>query len=606
MKFKENLIDLIITDLSMPNVNGSDFIKMIRATNQEVPIIILSAYIDNVLLQESINYSVQGYLQKPVNKEILENKIEQIKEKKRQQNLIEEYHNITNASAIISKINRNGIITYVNETYCKVSGFQKEELIGQNHSLFNFQKESPNFFTSIWNQIAYKKEIWKGLLKHKTKSGELYYLQTTIQPIVNINGKVEEFISLSIPVTDIIHHSKQLSDYLKQHKQCILFLVKIEEFTYLKHSFTKQVTKKLQQIFAKELLKYMPSKCNFDNIYILNNGEFAFIKEDHSFLNKKKTSEILRAFQQKINHEEIKIGIVDYSLSIVCSLAYGENALDNARMGLSKILASKEEFIIATNFLEEATKLSNKKLNRFIMLKEAIATFNIVSYFQPIVENKTKKIMKYESLVRLIDNNNNVISPRHFLEIAKEGKYYHEISSTVLRNSFRALFNMDIEISINLSAIDIEDHRTRDEFFLLLTKYKTEAHRIIVEFVEDEKITNEEITKHFIQEIRKWGVKLAIDDFGTGESNFARIHAYQPDYIKIDGSLIRHIEQDSFSQDIVETIVFFAKKQNIKTIAEYVENENIYNIITNLGVDYSQGYYFSKAGLLKEFIPSSL
>jgi len=112
------------------------------------------------------------------------------------------------------------------------------------------------------------------------------------------------------------------------------------------------------------------------------------------------------------------------------------------------------------------------------------------------------------------------------------------------------------------------------------------------------------MTKTFIEETRKYGVKIALDDFGKGFSNFARIQSYQPDYIKIDGSLIRNIEEDQFSKDLVQTIVFFAQKQNIKTIAEYVENENIYTILKNLGVDYSQGHYFSKAGDLKEFISS--
>ncbi|HHS92500.1 MAG TPA: EAL domain-containing protein, partial [Campylobacterales bacterium] len=105
---------------------------------------------------------------------------------------------------------------------------------------------------------------------------------------------------------------------------------------------------------------------------------------------------------------------------------------------------------------------------------------------------------------------------------------------------------------------------------------------------------------------RSYGIKIALDDFGKGFSNFARIQTYQPDYIKIDGSLVKNIEHDNFSKSLIETIVFFAKKQKIKTVAEYVENENIYTILTELGVDYSQGHYFSKAALLKEFIPSSL
>jgi len=463
MKFQLHAVNLIITDLAMPKMNGTEFIKMIRDINQEVPIVILSAYITHEVLQESINYGIQGYLSKPISQTVLEQHIKQIKEKEQKKSLLTESRDIANASAIITKINNEGIITYVNETYCKISGFTKEELIGQKHSLIKSQKESPHFFKSVWNKIATQKEIWSGILKHTKKSGELYYLKTTIQPIVNSNQEIEHFITLSIPVTDIIHPEKQLNDYLKRYKYAIVLLIKIEEFSYLEHSFKHKITKRLQQLFAKELLKNMPVECNFGNIFLLNKGEFVFIKEDNKTIDKEKMSKVLQAFQQKVNQKKIKIGIVDYTLSIVCSLAYGKEAFENAKIGLKRILKTKEDFIVASNFWESTTKESHEKLNKFMMVKEAIDSYRIISHFQPIVDNKTRKIEKYESLVRLIDNNNNILSPYHFLAIAKEGKYYYEITNIVLRNSFRALFHTDVNISINLSALDIEDARTRKE-----------------------------------------------------------------------------------------------------------------------------------------------
>ncbi len=605
MQFKEHSIDLIITDLLMPNINGTDFIKMIRDVNSEVPIVIVSAHINTDILEKSINYGIQGCIQKPINYAVLKKQIQQIKHNTHKKYLRQEYQEITDASAIISKINKDGVIIYVNEQYCQISGFAKEELIGQTHSLIKSKEKSPQFFSSAWNKIAIKKEVWVGILKHKTKKGEIYYLKTTIQPIINIDGEIDQFITLSIPVTDIINHEEQLSDFLKQNSESILLLVKIEEFKYLKDSFTKKITKKLQKLFAKELLKHMPKECNFSKVYLLDNGKFVFVKESNDIINKALMIETLKYFQKQVNQKKIKIGIVDYTLSIVCSLAYGKDSFQNAKIGLRKILKSKESFIIASNFLEEETRRSTKKLNQFIMLKEAIASYNIVSYFQPIIDNKTKKIAKYESLVRLIDKEKNILTPYHFLEIAKEGNYYHTITSIVLRNSFRALFNTDIEISINLSALDIADQRIRDDVFILLDKYKTEAHRITIEFVEDERISNETEAQKFIKDIKSYGVKIALDDFGKGFSNFSRIQSYQPNYIKIDGSLICNIETDSFSKDMVETIVFFAKKQNIKTIAEFVENENIYNILNDLGIDYSQGHYFAKAGRLEDFLASS-
>lgn len=131
-----------------------------------------------------------------------------------------------------------------------------------------------------------------------------------------------------------------------------------------------------------------------------------------------------------------------------------------------------------------------------------------------------------------------------------------------------------------------------------MKKHKKETYRIVIELLEDEKIKDTNLIKNFIEEAKIFNVKIAIDDFGTGLSNFSRVLEYKPDYIKIDGSLIKNVENDKFSKDMIETIVHFSKKQNIKTIAEYVENENIFNIISDLGVDYSQGYYFGEAKVL--------
>lgn len=231
---------------------------------------------------------------------------------------------------------------------------------------------------------------------------------------------------------------------------------------------------------------------------------------------------------------------------------------------MSKLLENKEDFIIANRLLEQEEKIAHYKLKTFKMIQEAIDSYNIVSYFQPIVNNRTKNIEKYESLVRLVDKDKNIVPPYHFLDIAKESKYYKKITSIVLNNSFLALYNTEMNISINLSSLDIEQKETREEFIELLKKHHKDAHRIVVELLEDEKINDKDIMKKFIKDIKLFNVKIAIDDFGTGLSNFSRVLEYQPDYIKIDASLIKNIVTDKFSQDMVETIVHFSKNKILK------------------------------------------
>ena len=392
-----------------------------------------------------------------------------------------------------------------------------------------------------------------------------------------------------------------LIDYLDTLDEAVVILIKIEEFKYLNFSLKSKISKKLQKRFAKKLLSHMPKSCNFMRVYLLEQGEFVFVKPyDKQLIKEENLNRAIKEFQKKVNNARIKIGLVDYTLLIITSLAYGANALENARAGLHNLLQSKQSFIVANELLEKEKAFAVQKLQTFNMLRKAINSYNIVSFFQPIVNNQTQKIEKYESLVRLIDEENNIISPYFFLETAKEGKYYHEITSIVLKNSFRALFYTDMEISINLSTLDMSQESTREDFFELLERYKSETHRITVEIIEDDGVDDLTITQEFIHHIKSKGVNIAIDDFGKGFSNFSRILAYEPDYIKIDGSLIRNIESNFASKNMVETIVYFSKKQGIKTIAEYVENEHIYKILCDIGVDYSQGYYFGKADVLRK------
>jgi EAL domain-containing protein (putative c-di-GMP-specific phosphodiesterase class I) len=228
------------------------------------------------------------------------------------------------------------------------------------------------------------------------------------------------------------------------------------------------------------------------------------------------------------------------------------------------------------------------------MIKSAIEDSRIVSYFQPIVDNKTKEIVKYESLVRLIDSDNKVISPYFFLETSKKSDYYPKITNIVMEHSFSILKNCNVDISINLSAIDIEQKTTRESILKLLEKNKEYTSRVVFELLEDESVKEFDVIKKFITTVKSYGVKIAIDDFGAGYSNYERLLDYQPDILKIDGCLIRNIESSSYSLSAVKSIVTFAKEQKIQTIAEYIENEAIFNIIKEIGVDFSQGYYFGK------------
>ena len=513
---------------------------------------------------------------------------------------------IFDGGMMISETDTKGIITYINDEFCKVSGYSRDELIGTNHNIIRDPNEPAIIFKEMWRRIK-NRETWQGIIKNRTKNGELYYVKSTIKPIINSLGEIEEFIASRTLVTDIINPKQQLYDFIKPMDEAIVILIKIEDFKYIDGHNRTDLRENLQREFANKLFDIIPKECDFFKIYLLDNGEFAIAK-NHDISknscckdqcpNMETMIEQMKDFQNKINRAKINIGYIDYDLSIIISLAYGTNALEDAKYGLENLLQTKQSFITANGLSKKNQDKSISRIKTFKMIKNAIDSYNIVSHFQPIVNNKTKKIEKYESLVRLIDNENNILPPYFFLNTSKKGKYYTEITSIVIENSFKALHQTDADISINLSASDIELKETRVKFINLLQTDKNNAKRIVLELTEDENINDYKIVKQFIDEIKALGVKIAIDDFGVGYSCFERILDYDPDILKIDGRLIKNINKNHLSYSIVESIVSFSKKEKLQTIAEFVENEEIYNTLCKLGVDYSQGYYFGKPNVL--------
>lgn len=226
-------------------------------------------------------------------------------------------------------------------------------------------------------------------------------------------------------------------------------------------------------------------------------------------------------------------------------------------------------------------------------LKDAIDDHRFALYYQGVHDTSTQAVIEYEALIRIIDKDGSVIPPAMFLEIAKKTRLYIHITHFVINEIFVQLHNTPYSYSINLTLDDILNQETQKMIYTLL-KQSDVGNRLIFEILESEGIENFEEVSSFITRVKQYGCKIAIDDFGSGYSNFAYLMRLNVDYLKIDGSLIRNLDIDLSAQDIVRTIVEFANRLNVQTIAEFVSSSSIYDECKELGIDYIQGYYLSQ------------
>ena len=606
-EFGKNKFSIVITDIDIPELDGFELIEKIKNINKDIVTIIYSKNDDKESFLKTIQLKIDGFLIPPFNEnsflDILYKSIENCREKKekinkQKENVIiqKQFTDLVDKSSIISKTDKNGIITYVNENFCKTSEYSKEELIGKTHNVVKHPDNPPEVYKDLWTTIKKRKTEWSGVIKNLSKSGKTYYIKTTIKPILDANGKIIEFVSVRSNVSTIMSDKKHLIDKIESNNLFLLILIQIEDFEILDRFYNILTVDKIEKMFAFNMLSYLPTSYVFENIYNIGNGRYALLTDFFDFSSSETNiNEYLETFVRNIRKSILVVDEIEYDLNIIVSYSFGkEHLYEDAKCGLDEAINKKMLIKYANDSSIQEHIEAKKNMEVIKMVKIALDNYKIVSYFQPIINNKTRLIEKYESLVRLVDEDGNVLSPHTFLDISKKGSYYNKITHRVLENSFKILEHITTKISINLSSLDIEKEETREKLYSLLEEYKDDASRVVFELLEDEVVRDFDVIKSFIKRVKNQGVMIAIDDFGAGYSNFERLLDFEPDILKIDGSIVKNIAKDAYSRNIVETIVTFAKKQNIITIAEFVENEQIFNILYDLGVDYSQGYFFGE------------
>lgn len=516
---------------------------------------------------------------------------------------LDQYKMVLDESSIVSKTDAKGIITYVNDAFCDISGYTREELMGKNHNIVRHPDNSPEIFKDLWSTIRAGK-VWKNTFKNFSKTGAEYYVKSVIAPIFDDEGNIVEYIAARMDVTDLIAKERiiqrQLTDELtglknrtalfadlsNSSKEPTLVVLNIDRFSNINDYFGYEVGDNLLKAFAKNIDELI----EHNHIYRISGDEFVFICVDEL---DERLKERIVEYVNNLESRKFKIGAYDISVKVSGGVAHATKTevYNLAHIALKEAKEKRAKVI----FFNDNRALSEKTHNNIMVvnkIQSAIEDNRIVPYFQGIVDNKTRRITKYEALIRMIDIDGRVISPFLFLEHARKSKLYDKLTRIMIAKTFEVFEELEYEFSLNLTLHDIISEETRAFIFDKLER-SSASKRLVFEIVETEEIENFNEVMDFIKTVKKYGCKIAIDDFGTGYSNFSYLSKLDVDYIKIDGSLIKNLNIDEDHLLTVESILLFAQKKGIATIAEFVDDEAIFLKLVELGIDYSQGYLFS-------------
>ena len=383
------------------------------------------------------------------------------------------------------------------------------------------------------------------------------------------------------PLTHLPNRHRLAFD-MDRHSYHALVIIHLKNLQELNHFFGTSITDSLRQQMGLLLTKLGL------NTYRLGRDEFALLLDHND------TTEDLTAFAEFLLHalnqhsfnvlnEKIIVATrlgIDMSMNL--SLSHADEALANAT-------ETSEDFSIYQED-RELEKHQNQNLTTASSIREAYYDGRIICYYQPIISTQTGEIQSYETLARLISKDASLIPPLNFLTIAKKTALYPEISREIIRQTCETFADRDENFSIHLCALDIMNSHTLRYLEETIVSTDT-ARKIIFELCEEDIYHHYLPVSLFITSMKRLGAKISIDNFGSSYCSLEKIIHLDIDYLKIDGGLINKVNHNQKYLDTVRTIATFAKAIEAKSIAENVENDEIFTTLQTLDIDYVQGFY---------------
>jgi len=522
-------------------------------------------------------------------------------------NPLQGYVDAFEQSASLAKLGLDFKITYANRSFCQTTLCTKEECLNKNLDYFLQSQEE---VLSEIQETLKNEQSWEGTLVLNALNHGDSIVQCSIIPISDTNHKLLEYLLVAHNITELAISKKIIRDnaYIDTHTKLpnrmqlirdkikyslkndlTLIILNIDSFQAINTIYGNNFGDEILKVFSLWIKDNMPTPESI--LYKFESDVYAILIPSN--YDKKELSIYIKELNFKISKTGLTCKGIDINISFTIGCAQGKkNLLKLASIAYKEAKKAQKSYVIHdVNNKKEEEYINNTKIIN--ILKKSLENDLIIPYFQPIMDTQTKKIDKYETLMRIQKEDGNILMPFEFLDIAKHSKLYPSLSRNIIKKAFSSFERSSIEFSVNLSFQDISNKTTNKFIFDILNEYDIGSW-VVFEILESEGINNYDTVLKFTEAVKSFGAKIAIDDFGSGYSNFERILKLQPDYIKLDGSLIKNIDKNDDMKILTQTIISFANKLGIKTIAEYVHSKEVLDIITQMGVDFAQGYYIGK------------
>lgn len=524
-----------------------------------------------------------------------------------------------------------GNIEYVNPMFEQVTGYLKEEAIGQNPRILSSGSVNNEDYENLWKTITAGK-TWRNVYKNKKKTGTFYWSNSVISPIKNEKGEITHFLAVQEDITEKMVSEERIQ-YLARYDELTglvnrtrfiellddwiyyastsgdigaFYLLDIDDFKFLNdtygHGAGDEFLRRASRIISAAIERANPEKTQKGPIIgRLSGDEFAVFIPGVAVREALSIAEILRKDIEDFRFQEAPIAIT-VSIGIVLFPAHGRNAKElftraDAAMYRAKELGRNRFHL----FIPEDQDL--EKMHSRVAWKERILKSlrenRFEPWFQPILDLSTNTINHYESLARLKSEDGSIMLPGAFIDIAERFSLIGSIDRMIIEKSMLMQARLrkegrHISFGMNLSGKDLGDDDLLSFLKTKMVETGADPDKLVFEITETAAIGDLDRAIKFIKALKTIGCHFALDDFGVGFTSFTYLREMQVDYIKIDGSFIRKLNVSPNDQVFVKAITDVAKGLKIKSIAEFVENKETLELLNTFGVDFAQGYLIGK------------
>ncbi len=521
-------------------------------------------------------------------------------------------------------VDSDATVLSVNNFGATELGYKPSEIIGR--SLFSFTDDENMFVVNRHLKQCFDEpdNVHRWEMQTSRKSGEKLWVRVLARVAADVDNK-----NTILVVCEDITEARQLSDKLlheathdgltglinrhefdtrleraqlsskTENSQHVLCYLDLDRFKFINDTCGHLAGDQLLQQLSKVLHSHIRNR---DTLARLGGDEFGLLIE-HCSLNQAeqiaiKIKEAITDFnfywEENIYKVGVSIGMVqisEHSIDISDVLMTADNACYTAKnKGRDRIhihyegdkeLETRRKEMLWTTRINTAFQE-----NRFCLAYQSIA---------PLDSNENRG-EHGEILIRMEDEKGNIISPNSFIPVAERYNLIIKIDMHVIDMTFNWLNeNLDFLDRLYLCSINLSGHSIVDNDFMnyiieKFVEYKIPENKICFEVTETAAIANLASASTFINKLKKQGCLFALDDFGSGLSSFAYLKSLPVDFLKIDGTFVKDIENENSDLAIVKSIHEIGRALNKRTIAEFVENESIMQILKGIGVNYAQGY----------------